>query len=95
MRRLYFVLDLAPLRGEERPAHLQHLAAALARAWAAFRAGDTSFGYSLYDSATGDYILGARLQRAAAALSELPLPAPPAARDRAAAAAPACDHATT
>jgi hypothetical protein len=70
MRRLYFVLDLAPLRGEERPAHLQHLAAALARAWAAFRAGDTSFGYSLYDSATGDYILGARLQREAAALSE-------------------------
>ena len=64
------VADLAPLRGEHRATHLEHLICTLARTWTAYYQPDISFGYKIYDSSSGEMLLNHQLQRVASALSE-------------------------
>ena len=72
VKRLYIVLDLSLLRGESREEHLTQLVCSIARAWICLGCDDeVTFGFSLYDSQVGGYMLNYQLSRVASDMGAL------------------------
>lgn len=66
---LFLVVDLSLLRGETREAHLSKMTSVVSRAWMQIsgesQGGDVNFGFSIYDSHVGGYMLSYQLNMVA------------------------------
>lgn len=67
----YFVVDLSLLRGDQRTDNLEKLVCAVTRAWLWMgQREDWSFGFSLFDSDVGGYMLSYQLNMVAQGMGE-------------------------
>lgn len=69
-KRIYIVLDLSLLRGGHREEHLARIIRVVSRTWlhCASQSEDISFGFTLYDSDVGGYMLSYQLNMVAQGL---------------------------
>lgn len=70
VKRIYIVLDLSLLRGGDREEHLGRVIRVVSRTWlhCAGQNDDVSFGFTLYDSDVGGYMLSYQMNMVAQGL---------------------------
>lgn len=73
VKRIYIVLDLSLLRGGDREEHLGRVIRVVSRTWlhCAGQNDDVSFGFTLYDSDVGGYMLSYQMNMVAQGLGTL------------------------